>query len=147
MKSLSRLLSPERIVWLVDRSKNECLRAMVHCLANDMEGLDPEEVYQAILEREKLLSTGFGHGLAIPHAKLKGLRDFRVALGVHKTGVAFDSFDEKPVRVLVMILAPEGRQEDYLHILRRVTAFLKDKSERVLALGTSEEIYELTYDY
>lgn len=147
MKSLSRLLSPERIVWLQQEGKEECLRALVECIAKTASLPNVEDVYYAILERERLLSTGFGLGLAIPHAKLRGIRDFVVALGIHPSGVNFDSLDEKPVHVLVMILGPESQQEEYLKVLSRVTAFLKDNRERLVGMKSAQEIFELAFDY
>lgn len=147
MKSLSRLLAPDRIVWLEPSTKTECLRSMVDVLSRSAQLERPDDIFHAILEREKLLSTGFGLGLAIPHAKLRGIRDFVVGLGIHKPGVPFDSLDEKPVHVLVMILGPDSQQEDYLKVLSRVTAFLKDNRERLLGLGSSQEIYDLAFDY
>jgi PTS system nitrogen regulatory IIA component len=86
-------------------------------------------------------------GLAIPHAKLKGIKDFLVGLGIHKRGVHFDSLDEKPVHVLVMILGPESQQEEYLKVLSRVTAFLKDSRERLPSMTSAEEVFRLAYDY
>ena len=147
MKSLSRLVSPERIVWLDHSSKNDCLRSLVDCIATTASLDDADDVYHAILERERLLSTGFGLGLAIPHAKLKSIRDFVVAVGIHKDGVSFGSLDEKPVHVLVMILGPDSQQEEYLKVLSRVTAFLKDNRERLLTQESSQNVYELTYEY
>ena len=147
MKSLSRLLTPERILWLEQPSKEACLKSMVECLARTAALENEPEIFHAILEREKLLSTGFGLGLAIPHAKLKTIRDFIVGLGIHKRGVQFDSLDERPVHVLVMILGPDSQQEDYLKVLSRVTAFLKDNRERLLTLNTPQQVFELAYDY
>lgn len=147
MKSLSRLLATDRILWLDCDSKNDCLRAMVDCLAKSAVLTNPDETLNAILEREKLLSTGFGLGLAIPHAKLRGIKDFVVGLGIHRGGVQFDSLDEKPVHILVMILGPDSQQEDYLKVLSRVTAFLKDNRERLKTMETAQEIYELAFDY
>jgi nitrogen PTS system EIIA component len=147
MKSLSRLLTPERILWLEQPSKEACLKSMVECLSRTAALENEPEIFNAILEREKLLSTGFGLGLAIPHAKLKTIRDFIVGLGIHKRGVQFDSLDERPVHVLVMILGPDSQQEDYLKVLSRVTAFLKDNRERLLTLNTPQQVFELAYDY
>lgn len=147
MKSLSRLISPDRIVRLDETSKNDCLRSLVRTLARSG-GLDDQEaIYQTILEREKLLSTGFGLGLAIPHAKLRVVKDFLVGLGIHEQGVDFDSLDEEPVHILVMILGPDRRQDEYLKVLSRVTAFLKDNRDKLLGLENPDEIYELTLDY
>jgi PTS system nitrogen regulatory IIA component len=147
MKSLSRLLTPDRILWLEARSKSECLRTLVDCISRSVGLESPDDIYHAIWEREKLLSTGIGFGLAIPHAKLKQIKDFVVGLGIHKTGVDFDSLDEKPVHILVMILGPESQQEDYLKVLARVTAFLKDNRERLLLMENAQQIFELAFDY
>lgn len=147
MKSLSRLLSPDRIVWLDKTDKEGCLRDLVRCLARSASLEDEKQVYGAIIERERLLSTGFGLGLAIPHAKLSVVKDFVVGLGVHREGVEFDSLDKKRVHVLVMILGPEQQQDDYLKVLSRVTAFLRDNREKLLSLQTPEAIYELTLEY
>jgi len=68
-------------------------------------------------------------------------------VGIHKEGVNFDSLDEKPVHVLVMILGPDSRQEEYLKVLSRVTAFLKDNRERLLSQATADEVYKLTLEY
>tara|TARA_B100000929_G_scaffold255448_1_gene217201 strand:- start:2503 stop:2802 length:300 start_codon:yes stop_codon:yes gene_type:complete len=99
------------------------------------------------MDREHLLSTGFGLGLAIPHAKLNIIDDFIVGLAIHKDGVPFDSLDEQPVHILVMILGPDQKQDEYLKVLSRVTAFLKDQREKILSLEDNEEIYKLTFDY
>lgn len=120
---------------------------MVERLASSAQLDNVEEIHQAILERERLLSTGFGLGLAIPHAKLKAIREFAVGLGIHRDGLPFDSLDEKPVHVLVMILGPDSQQEEYLKVLSRVTAFLKDNRERLVSLDSAEAVYELAYDY
>ena len=68
MKSLSRLISPSRISWLEEDNKNACLQAMVKCLASSESLENEDSILEAILEREQLLSTGFGLGLASPHA-------------------------------------------------------------------------------
>jgi PTS system nitrogen regulatory IIA component len=147
MKSLSRLLAKDRILWLDQRTKQECLTSMVRQICESAGIARHEDVLQAILEREKLLSTGFGLSLAIPHAKLKGIKDFVVGLGVHRSGVDFESLDSKPVQILVMILGPSEQQDEYLKVLSRVTAFLRDNREKLLSLDSADSIYELTIDY
>lgn len=134
-------------MWLDATHKDACLRSLVDRLATTVDIDGPDEVHHAILEREKLLSTGFGLGLAIPHAKLQSVKEFVVTLGIHRAGVDFDSLDEKPVHVLVMIVGPDSQQEEYLKVLSRVTAFLKDNRERLLAMDTADDVYQLTLDY
>ena len=147
MKSLSRLISPDRITWLDQDKKIDCLRGLVQCLSESEELGNEDSIFDAIMEREQLLSTGFGLGLAIPHAKLNIIDDFIVGLAIHRDGVPFDSLDDQPVHILVMILGPDQKQDEYLKVLSRVTAFLKDKREDILSLEDNEELYKLTFDY
>ena len=147
MKSLSRLISPDRITWLDQDNKIDCLRGLVQCLSESEELGNEDSIFDAIMEREQLLSTGFGLGLAIPHAKLNIIDDFIVGLAIHREGVLFDSLDDQPVHILVMILGPDQKQDEYLKVLSRVTAFLKDQRESILSLEDNEELYKLTFDY
>jgi nitrogen PTS system EIIA component len=147
MKALSRLLTKERITWLESATKEEALRSLVELIATTA-GLDEvDEIHQAILERERLLSTGIGLNLAIPHAKLNGVKEFVVALGIHRKGLPFESLDDKPVHLLVMIVGPNFHQEEYLKVLSRVTSFLKENREKILSLPTADGVYALTLDY
>ena len=147
MKSLSRLISPDRITWLDQDNKIDCLRGLVQCLSESEELGNEDSIFDAIMEREQLLSTGFGLGLAIPHAKLNIIDDFIVGLAIHRDGVPFDSLDDQPVHILVMILGPDQKQDEYLKVLSRVTAFLKDQREKILSLEDNDELYKLTFDY
>ena len=147
MKSLSRLISPGRITWLDEDNKDDCLRSLVKCLSESESLGNEDSIFEAIMDRERLLSTGFGLGLAIPHAKLNIIDDFIVGVAIHRDGVPFDSLDELPVHILVMILGPDQKQDEYLKVLSRVTAFLKDQREKILSLEDNEEIYKLTFDY
>ncbi len=147
MKALSRLLSSDRITWLDSATKEEALRDLVELICKSTDIPHTEQIHQAILERERLLSTGIGFNLAIPHAKLAGVKDFVVALGIHKKGLPFESLDEKPVHILVMIVGPNFHQEEYLKVLSRVTAFLKEKRESILTSSTPDEVYQQTIEY
>lgn len=147
MKSLSRLLSPERVTWLKSRTKDEALREMVDNLAENSTFPDTDEVYGAILEREKLYSTGFELGLAIPHAKLDSLQDFSVGLGIHAEGLDFDSIDNSQVHILIMIVGPKTKQHEYLQVLARVTAFLRENRDSLLQLKDAAAVHDLTLNY
>ncbi|MFP6632589.1 MAG: PTS sugar transporter subunit IIA [Planctomycetota bacterium] len=147
MKSLSRLISPDRITRIDEDNKDDCLRSLVKCLSESESLGNEDSIFEAIMDRERLLSTGFGLGLAIPHAKLNIIDDFIVGLAIHRDGVPFDSLDDQPVHILVMILGPDQKQDEYLKVLSRVTAFLKDQREKILSLEDNEEIYKLTFDY
>ena len=147
MKALSRLLSKDRITWIESPTKEEALKRLVETISRSAGLKESDEIYQAILDRERLLSTGIGLNLAIPHAKLAGIKEFLVGLGLHRRGLPFESLDDKPVHILVMIVGPNSHQEEYLKVLSRVTAFLKDKRETLLSLSSADEVYALTADY
>ena len=104
MKSISRLISPARITRIDEDNKDDCLRSLVKCLSESESLGNEDSIFEAIMDRERLLSTGFGLGLAIPHAKLNIIDDFIVGLAIHRDGVPFDSLDDQPVHILVMIL-------------------------------------------
>lgn len=86
------------------------------------------EVTQAILEREKLGSTGIGRGVAVPHAKSKHLSKVIGALGRAKNGVPFDAIDGEPVDLFFLILSPENASEEYHQALQSVMTLLKKAS-------------------
>ncbi len=147
MKSLSRLISKDRIAWIDSPTKDEAIRALLDVVARSAGLPQVDEIYDAIQERERLMSTGIGMNLAIPHAKLASVKEFVVGLAIHSRGLAFESLDDKPVHILVMIIGPSHHQEEYLRLLARVTTFLKDKRDRLFSLKTGEEVYGLTIEY
>ena len=132
--NLADYLAPERIVRLPASSKSEGLSAMVELLAASPQISDPEALHKAIVERENILSTGIGCGIAVPHAKIPSVARFVMAVGVCPEGMAFDSIDGEPVTILVMIAGPDGQQDQYLRILAKVTLLLRNEEVRARLL-------------
>jgi PTS system nitrogen regulatory IIA component len=97
---------------------------------------DPDDFHQAVIERESLMSTGIGLGVAIPHAKLPSIDDFFVATAVLKHPVEWDAIDRQPVRVVFLIGGPEGSQGAYLQLLAQIMLVIKD-GERLKKLKTA----------
>jgi mannitol/fructose-specific phosphotransferase system IIA component (Ntr-type) len=99
---------------------------------------------EAIMEREAIMSTGIGLGIAIPYAKIESVTDFVVGLGKSTEGIDFNSLDEKPVHFLVMIAGPKNQQERYLQLLAKITLKLKDGAvrRRLSQAGTVDEILQ-----
>jgi fructose-specific phosphotransferase system IIA component len=127
---ITSLVNSERIVTLKADSKENALKALVKVLAKTTQVSNEKELAKAISDRERILSTGIGYGIAIPHAKIPSVSDFIAAIGISKEGIVFESLDGKPVHLLVMIAGPEGQNEDYLRILARFTAVLKSEETR-----------------
>ena len=128
--SLESILPRERVQMLESTTKEEALRELAGIMSNAPEVGDGERLMEAILEREAIMSTGIGLGIAIPHAKIESVTDFVIGLGKSNAGIEFNSLDEKPVHFLVMIAGPKDQQERYLQLLAKITLKLKDSTVR-----------------
>jgi mannitol/fructose-specific phosphotransferase system IIA component (Ntr-type) len=142
---LSRMLAPERCVDLLSTTKVEALREMVEVLAQAREVADKEEFLQALLSRERIMSTGIGLGIAVPHARTNAVKDFVIAVGRSRAGLPYDSLDDKPVQVLVLIGGPETEKEQFLRVISRVVLFLKrpENLKRVLEAPAPSDLCRL----
>ena len=130
MFDLSDMLVEGRIIRLKSKNKFGALKELTEVIASSDRVTDADAFYQAIVEREKIVSTGIGYGLAIPHAKVSCVSDFVIAVGVSSDGIEFDSFDKKPVHIIVMIGASEEQKDDYIKVLSKVTQILKEEENR-----------------
>jgi fructose-specific phosphotransferase system IIA component len=116
------LIFPE----LNSANKGEVLREMAKGMAKAIPALSEERLFQVIMERERLSSTGIGSGIALPHAKLDAVADHWVAVGRSRTGVDFEAIDSKPVHLIFLIVGPVGANETHLKALARISKFLHD---------------------
>jgi len=132
---LKKYLNPRLVFFLDPSSREEALKMMIEHI-NDKGYLhDNEAFYHAILEREKIVATSIGMGVAIPHAKLSTYNNFFIAIGVLKRGVEWGALDQMPVRLIFMIGGPDDKQTEYLQILSCVTLAIKDDERRKKLLG------------
>jgi len=145
MKSIAEFLSRDCVVFLKSATKEAALNAMVDSIASSAAVEDIEKLRKAIFDRERILSTGIGLGIAVPHAKISSIREFVVAVGVAHHGIEFNSLDGKPVKIIVMIVGPDHQHEQYLRILARTTLLLKSAMNRQAILGakTEDDVYRL----
>ena len=130
MIRLADYLVPSRVVDLRSRSKDAALMELVETLASAPEVKDRDRLLQAVLEREKIVSTGIGLGVAVPHAKIPEVAEFVVAYGRSREGIDFGSIDDRPVHHVVLIVGPPDRQQRYLQFLATVTLKLKQTELR-----------------
>lgn len=123
----------EKLVLFLDvTSRDEALDALVNQLDRHQRLCGgAAEFRAAILEREKIVSTGIGFGVAIPHAKLKHYPDFFVAIGIQRgAGLEWNSLDKAPVQLIFLIGGPDERQTQYLKILSALTLAIRDEQKR-----------------
>jgi PTS system nitrogen regulatory IIA component len=145
MIKISKFLKPKHVVFLDVATRDEALQAMTDVLFQTGELEDPHAFYKAILDREKIVSTGIGMGVAIPHAKLHEYDEFFVAIGILQKGIEWNALDGAPVRLIFMIGGPDDKQTEYLQILSRLTQAIKDESTRkkMLTLNSANAIIDL----
>ena len=103
MLGIRKIIGEADIIDLRATTKEEALRELVDVLAARPEVTDADDFLGAIFAREKIISTGIGIGLAMPHVKTPSVTDFVVAIGRSRAGIDFDSLDEKPVYIVAMI--------------------------------------------
>jgi len=150
MEKLSALLVPDAIVLnLKAQEKIGVIRELAQLLIERAMITDPEEFYAAILKRENLESTGIGHGVAIPHARTKAVKQLVLAFGRSTTGVDFNSLDGRPCFDIFLIASPEEKKSEYIATLARLSKFLRrDEVRADLAKAqTGEEVLGIVRRY
>jgi len=133
------------IANLKGSEKREVLEEMVEELSFKFGDVDREKLLEVLLEREKLGSTGIGYGVAIPHARLKGLNSIIVSFGRSLKGVEFQTMDERPAHLFFLIVAPEDSTTAHIKILARISHLLQDAvlRNRLMMASTQEEIFSI----
>ena len=123
-------------------TKDEIIAEMVDLLAKSGNVTDRGTVMQDVLLREHTMSTGMQHGIALPHGKSDGISSMSVSIGIKKGGVAFDSLDNEPTRLFIMVVSPKKVSGPHLQFLAAIGSILKDKElyDQILSKHTPEEI-------
>jgi len=116
---------PAILPALKANSKKQLLQLLAEKAAA-VTGLPEREIFDTILQRERLGSTGVGNGIAIPHGKLPGIEKIRGVFARLETPVDFEALDDQPVDLVFLLLAPEGAGADHLKALSRIARVLRD---------------------
>ncbi|MFC1668438.1 PTS sugar transporter subunit IIA [Chlamydiota bacterium] len=141
MPNLSEIVSKDLIVEIMSSKKDNVLKEMIYSLSEGPLIDDINAFYKAVLEREQLISTGIGYGMAIPHAKLDSVSNMFMMVGRKREGIDFDSVDGKPVYIVCMIGGSDKSPEEMLQILAQVFLTFKNetfKNKIINAVDTTE---------
>ncbi len=142
------VLAVDRVLILpdVDR-KEECLEIMVDSIATASGIRSRDELWDGILHREKLMSTGIGMGVAIPHARLPGVSELTMAVAVCSKGLAdYEAMDDRPVQLVFMIVAGVDQHAHYLRMLSFISSRVKqDDLRRRLVEATDPQVFYDTF--
>jgi len=145
---LNDILQPSNLIAAVTATDKQAVLAELcahACHYSAVDGFTPEQILSAVLDRERLGSTGVGQGIAIPHARLPGLARLTAVYAQSPHGIPFDAIDQEPVTILFLLLVPESSSGLHLKALARIARLLKgdELRRRLRALRDPAAIYQL----
>lgn len=144
--SFRDILDPAHVVKFDTNSKREALQQLLNVVCTDRHVENEAEVEKGIFHREELMSTGIGLGMAVPHVRLKSIKKPLMAVGISASDITdYDSIDDKPVRLLFMILAGQNQHVQHVRIMARISRFVKERSVRdsLLNAPNAQSAYDL----
>jgi len=149
MIQLENILTPGRsLVNVPGGSKKRVLEQIANLVARELPDLEAKSIFESLIAREKLGSTGFGNGIAIPHCRLPGCPTPISALLRLEAPIDFDAIDGAPVDLLFVLLVPQAATDAHLELLRQIASML-DRSEvreRLRHAQSSESLYQVVVD-
>ena len=137
---LAELLHPERVrVGLAPSDKDSTLLAVSSLLTMPESVVNAEAVYEVLLERERLASTGVGSNVAIPHGRCDDFNELRAAVAICPAGVDFAAVDGLPVQIIVGIIGPRSMPQKHLAALAGVSRVLRDGAKRAALIAAIDD--------
>lgn len=146
---VSEILSKEFIIAELNSiDKESAINELIDLFKNDSRVDDIEKVRQAVLDREKIMSTGVGKGFAIPHGKTDSVKEIIAAFGRKKDGIEYDALDGNPVNLIFLLVGRDTMISAHIKLLSRVSRMMNkdDFRLRLLNAETSEEIMNVFLD-
>ena len=143
---IEEILKKESVIAdLLGDSKVKVIKEMTQCLKKNNFIKNDQALFETLMEREKLGSTGIGENVAIPHGKSDEVTQIITVLARSKKGVEFESLDQKPVHFVCMVIAPAHSTGQHLKVLARVSRIFKNQGirEEILKAENSDTIYSI----
>ncbi|MET3853275.1 MULTISPECIES: PTS IIA-like nitrogen regulatory protein PtsN [unclassified Rhizobium] len=141
--ALADLLHQDAIIPALKVNSKKQLLQELAAKASKITGLSEREIFDVVLQRERLGSTGVGNGIAIPHGKLASVRSIVGVFARLESPVDFEALDDQPVDLVFLLLAPEGAGADHLKALSRIARVLRDQDlvAKLRATDSASAIY------
>jgi len=143
---ITEILTPKFIIPAFKADTKEgIINELVDLFKDDPRVISLDQVRDAVLQREKIMSTGVGKGFGLPHGKTEGVKEILAAFGISKTPVAYQSLDNNPVNLVFLLVGKENMVSSHIKLLSRISRMMnKDEfRENLLKASSSEEIYSL----
>ncbi len=149
MNRLTAILPASNVLVDVDASSKKRLFEQAGLLFENRHSIARATVTDNLFARERLGSTGLGHGVAIPHGRIKGLKNPLAAVIRMQQPIGFDAADEEPVSLLVFLLVPEAATQRHLEILSEIAELLSDRAlrDRLKAEPDAARLHQLIADW
>jgi fructose-specific phosphotransferase system IIA component len=139
------LLTPETVLPNLEANdKAEVLDKLVTSLRGKVSNNELEKIREAVFERERIMSTGVGKGLAIPHGKAAGIEQTYAAFAILKDPVNYQAIDDEPVSMVFLLVGPQASNSLHIKMLSRISRLMnnRDFRDRLLECTSAEEIIE-----
>ena len=149
MNRLSSILPVEQVLVQVDASSKKRAFEEAGLLFEAQHGLNRALITDSLFARERLGSTGLGHGVAIPHGRIKGLKQPMAAVFQLLNPIGFDAPDDRPVNLLIFLLVPEAATQKHLEILSEIAELLSDSAlrDRLQTAADAPALHQVIADW
>ena len=149
MNRLASILPPAQVLVSLDATSKKRAFEEAGLLFEGLHGLSRALVTDSLFARERLGSTGLGHGVAIPHGRIKGLKSPMAAVFQLASPIGFDAPDEQPVVLLIFLLVPEAATQKHLEILSEFAELLSDATlrEKIKSSADAAELHSMIADW
>lgn len=135
-------------ISLSGTNRDECIKELINKLATAQTINSADNIFDAVLEREKIMTTGVGNGIAIPHCKHPDSPEFSVCLGIQQKGVDFQSIDKKDVTIIFLLVGPENNPGLHIKLLSRISRLMSNEElrQQLLECKSNKEAFDLIHD-
>jgi mannitol/fructose-specific phosphotransferase system IIA component (Ntr-type) len=143
---LKSILSRDTVaLGLKGHNKEEIIDELLKVAARPGKISDLATARKAVLERERRMSTGMKHGIAIPHGKTDAVKDLVACIGVSEEAIDFDALDREPCRIFIMTLSPADKTGPHLQFLAEVSLLFRSAEKRaaIIAAKSPEEVLKI----
>jgi len=143
---LTQILQPTCIMApLASTNKDDAIEELINLLADNDCLAERGEALEAVLAREQTRSTGIGSGIAIPHGKCSAAKELVMAVGIATDPIEFDSIDNKPVNIILLLVSPPDQTGPHIQALARISRLMLDEQfkSQLEKAQSPEEVYDL----
>ena len=145
MKLIDVLKSSYIKIPLTSDNKEGVIKELISILHEQNAIIDEKSVFEAAMEREKIMTTGVGRQVAIPHCKISNGQEFSIAFGISVEGIDFNAIDNQPVKIIFLLVGPEDNPGMHIRLLSRISRLISKETlrEKLLRVKKAEEAFKL----